>query len=43
MQKMYAHYDRYGFPGGNALVLRTILGRDPRPLQQYFYELASRS
>jgi uncharacterized protein YbjT (DUF2867 family) len=42
MKKMYAHYDRYGFPGGNALVLRAILGREPRPLQQYFYELASR-
>jgi uncharacterized protein YbjT (DUF2867 family) len=41
MQKMYAHYDRYGFPGGNALVLRAILGREPRPLRQYFYELAS--
>jgi uncharacterized protein YbjT (DUF2867 family) len=42
MQKMYAHYDCYGFPGGNALVLRTILGREPRPLRQYFYELANR-
>jgi uncharacterized protein YbjT (DUF2867 family) len=42
MQKMYAHYDRYGFPGGNALILRAILGREPRPLRQYFYELASR-
>jgi uncharacterized protein YbjT (DUF2867 family) len=42
MQKMYAHYDRYGFPGGNALVLRAILGREPRPLRQYFFELASR-
>jgi uncharacterized protein YbjT (DUF2867 family) len=41
MKKMYAHYDRYGFPGGNALVLRAILGREPRPLRQYFYELAS--
>jgi NADPH:quinone reductase len=26
MSKMYADYDRYGFPGGNALVLRAILG-----------------
>jgi uncharacterized protein YbjT (DUF2867 family) len=42
MQKMYAHYDLYGFPGGNAVVLRAILGREPRPLRQYFYELASR-
>jgi uncharacterized protein YbjT (DUF2867 family) len=42
LKKMYAHYDRYGFPGGNALVLRAILGREPRSLRQYFYELASR-
>jgi uncharacterized protein YbjT (DUF2867 family) len=42
MQKMYVHYDRYGFPGGNALVLRAILSREPRSLRQYFYELASR-
>lgn len=42
MKKMYAHYDRYGFPGGNALILRAILGREPRSLRQYFYELASR-
>lgn len=42
MKKMYAHYDRYGFPGGNALVLRAILGREPRSLRQYLYELASR-
>jgi hypothetical protein len=43
MKKMYAHYDRYGFPGGNALVLRAILGREPRPLRQYLYELANGS
>jgi uncharacterized protein YbjT (DUF2867 family) len=42
MQKMYAHYDLYGFPGGNAVMLRAILEREPRPLRQYFYELASR-
>jgi uncharacterized protein YbjT (DUF2867 family) len=42
MKTMYAHYDRYGFPGGNALVLQAILGREPRRLKQYFYELASR-
>jgi uncharacterized protein YbjT (DUF2867 family) len=39
MKKMYAHYDRYGFPGGNALVLQAILGREPRRLRQYFHEL----
>lgn len=45
MRTMYANYDQYdqyGFPGGNALVLRTILGREPRTLQQYLQELANR-
>jgi uncharacterized protein YbjT (DUF2867 family) len=42
MKKMYAHYDRYGFPGGNALVLQAILGREPRSLRHYFGELATR-
>jgi hypothetical protein len=37
-----AHYDRYGLPGGHPLVLRTILGREPRSLKEYFRELASR-
>jgi hypothetical protein len=41
LQRMYAHYDSYGFPGGNALVLRAILGREPRSLRQYVQELAS--
>ena len=27
--KMANHYDTHGYPGGNPLVLRTILGRDP--------------
>lgn len=27
--KMCRHYDAHGYPGGNALVLRTILGREP--------------
>jgi uncharacterized protein YbjT (DUF2867 family) len=40
MRKMYAHYDQYGFPGGNAVVLRAILEREPRSLRQYFHELA---
>jgi hypothetical protein len=30
------------FGGGNALVLRAILGREPRSLKQYFHELATR-
>jgi hypothetical protein len=39
---MYADYDRYGFPGGNALVLQAILEREPRTPRQYIQELASR-
>ncbi|OWY69053.1 epimerase [cyanobacterium TDX16] len=41
MRTMYANYNQYGFPGGNALVLRAILGREPRTLRQYIQELAS--
>ena len=41
MKTMYADYDRYGFPGGNALVLLAILGREPRTLRAYIEELAS--
>ena len=29
-RRLREHYDRHGFPGGNALVLRAILGREPR-------------
>ncbi len=28
-RRLREHYDRYGFAGGNALVLRAILGREP--------------
>jgi uncharacterized protein YbjT (DUF2867 family) len=42
LRRMYANYDQYGFPGGNALVLQAILGREPRTLRQYIHELASR-
>jgi uncharacterized protein YbjT (DUF2867 family) len=42
MRRMMAHYDRHGLPGGNPLVLRAILGREPRSLKNYFQELASR-
>ena len=40
MARMMAHYDEHGFPGGNALVLRSILGREPRTLDQFFNEAA---
>ena len=42
LKRMFAHYDAHGFPGGNSLVLRAILGREPRSLRQYVQELASR-
>jgi hypothetical protein len=41
LTRMMAHCDEHGFPGGNALVLRAILGREPRSLKQYLHELAT--
>jgi uncharacterized protein YbjT (DUF2867 family) len=41
-RRMHAEYDRHGFAGGNALILPSILGREPRPLRAYIEELASR-
>lgn len=41
LKVMNADYDKYGFPGGNGLVLRAILDREPRTLLGYFQELAS--
>lgn len=41
LARMLAHYDRYGLAGGNPLVLRAVLGREPRSLRQYFRELAT--
>lgn len=43
LARMNAHYDRHGFPGGNAVVLRAVLGREPRTLRQFIYELAGAS
>lgn len=40
LARMLAHYDEHGFPGGNGLVLRAILAREPRSLSQLFSELA---
>jgi uncharacterized protein YbjT (DUF2867 family) len=36
---MNKEYDRYGFSGGNALVLKAILGREPRTVKQFIQEL----
>ncbi len=33
--KMCRHYDVHGYPGGNALVLRTILGRAPGDFRSF--------
>ena len=41
LTRMMAHYDEHGFPGGNALVLRAVLGHEPRSLKQYLHELAT--
>ncbi|WP_261567543.1 SDR family oxidoreductase [Frankia gtarii] len=38
---MFAEYDRHGFHGGNPLVLRTILRREPRTLAAYIAELGA--
>ena len=43
LSRMYRDYDRYGFPGGNALILRSILEREPRTLQQFLDTLAHES
>jgi uncharacterized protein YbjT (DUF2867 family) len=36
---MNKEYDQYGFSGGNALVLKAILGREPRTVKQFIQEL----
>ena len=40
LRAMFTDYDRFGFHGGNSLVLRTILGREPCSLSDYIFELA---
>ena len=42
LRRMYEDYNEHGLPGGNALALKCILGREPRTLAQYFQELATR-
>jgi uncharacterized protein YbjT (DUF2867 family) len=42
LKAMFAEYDKYGFHGGNSLVLKTILGREPRTLAAYLQELAAK-
>jgi uncharacterized protein YbjT (DUF2867 family) len=40
LKAMFEEYDKYGFHGGNGLVLKSILGREPRCLKAYIRELA---
>lgn len=42
MKRMYADYNQHGFHGGNATVLKSLLGREPRTLKAFFHELVSR-
>jgi uncharacterized protein YbjT (DUF2867 family) len=42
LKRMYADYNQFGFHGGNSLVLKAVLGREPRSLKEFFRELASR-
>lgn len=42
LKKMNEHYDKYGFPGGSSLVLQAVLGREPRTLREYIFELAAK-
>ncbi len=40
---MNNEYDRYGFSGGNGLVLKAILGREPRTVKQFIQGLKNGS
>jgi uncharacterized protein YbjT (DUF2867 family) len=40
LSAMFADYTAHGFHGGNNLALRTILGRAPRSLDDFFADLA---
>ena len=41
LKHMYEDFDRHGLPGGNPLVLRAILEREPRTLADYIRERAA--
>lgn len=43
LKRMYAEYNQYGFRGGNPTILKSLLGREPRTLRQFFQELAHRN
>lgn len=39
--RMMAYYDKVGLPAGNSLILRQLLGREPRTVRSLFCELNS--
>jgi uncharacterized protein YbjT (DUF2867 family) len=43
LRAMFADYDDHGFHGGSSLVLRSILGRSPRTVDDYVTELVRQS
>lgn len=43
LREMVNDYDAHGFHGGNALVLRSILQREPRTLRAFLQELSTSS
>jgi hypothetical protein len=40
LRPLFAEFDAHGLSGGNGLVLRTILGREPRSFRQFLGDLA---
>lgn len=40
LRAMFSDYDHHGFHGGNDLVLRNIIQREPRTIREYIAELA---
>lgn len=42
LKQMYEDFDRHGLPGGNPLVLRAVLEREPRSLADYLRQRAQR-
>lgn len=41
LRRMFGFYERTGFPGGNSLVLRTILGRPATDYESFFRRFAA--
>ena len=41
LRPLFAEFDAHGLSGGNGLVLRAILGREPRSFRQFLGDLAT--